>query len=155
MLETPHVAFGIALATKIPNPWISIPLAFGSHFVLDKITHWNPHTYTETATKGAPSQKTVIITIVDISFALIIGLGAAYTTLPNYQLAYTIIACSFASVLPDVSKYPFFLFKNARRGLYKKWVDFERSLQAETKSVFLGLSTQVLVIVASVLWMLT
>lgn len=145
MLETPHVAVGIALATKFPNPWVSIPLALASHFVLDKIPHWNPHTYTETQKFGQPSKKTVRLTIIDIVFSLGLGLGFAYNALPNTPFALSIIACSFASVLPDVSKYPFFLFKKTRKGLYKKWVEYERSLQVETKSPFWGMITQIIV----------
>ncbi|MEK7550756.1 MAG: hypothetical protein AAB535_03150 [Patescibacteria group bacterium] len=154
MLETPHVAVGIAIATKFPNPWVSIPLALASHFILDKVPHWNPHTYTETQRLGRPSQKTVTLTIIDIIFSLGLGFGAANSVLPNIPLALTIITCSLASVLPDVSKYPFFLFKKTRKGFYKKWVLFERSMQVETKSPFWGLLTQVFVILASYIWII-
>lgn len=144
MLETPHVAVGVALATKFPNPWISLPLALASHFVLDKVPHWNPHTYTETKKLGRPSNQTILITALDASVALAVGLFFAKSALPNQTLALTIIGASFFSVLPDVSKYPFFLFKNLRKGKYKKWVDWERTLQVDT-TPFWGLLTQVLV----------
>lgn len=149
MLETPHVAVGIAIATKFPNPWVAIPLSLASHFVLDKIPHWNPHTYTETVNNGSPSRSTVALTVADISLSLALGFGIAYLALPNTHFAATIIASSLASVLPDVSKYPFFLFKKTRKGIYKKWVDWERSTQVQTNSLFWGMLTQVLVIAAS------
>jgi len=47
VLETPHVVVGAAIATKIANPFISLPLAFASHFLLEKVPHWNPHLNTE------------------------------------------------------------------------------------------------------------
>jgi hypothetical protein len=47
VLETPHVVVGAAIATKVANPALAIPLAFASHFVLEKIPHWNPHLNTE------------------------------------------------------------------------------------------------------------
>lgn len=149
MLETPHVAVGIALASKFPSPWVSIPLSLASHFILDKVPHWNPHTYTETQKFGKPSQRTVRLTAIDIVLSLGLGFGFAYNALPNTSFALTIIACSLASVLPDVSKYPFFLFKSTRKGIYKKWVDFERSMQVEIKSPFWGIIIQAIVIFAS------
>ena len=42
MLETPHVAVAAAIAYKIPDPTISLPLVFVSHFVFDMYPHWNP-----------------------------------------------------------------------------------------------------------------
>lgn len=155
MLETPHVVLGAAIATKFPNPWIAIPLAFASHFVLDKVPHWNPHTYTETVKNGGPSRNTIIIAAADAVLSLAIGLEFAYNALPNQALALNIIACSLASVLPDVSKYPFFLFKKLRHGIYKKWVDYERTMQVQVDSAFWGLTTQTLLILASFWWLRT
>ncbi len=149
MLETPHVVVGIALATKFQNPIIAVPLALASHFVLDKVPHWNPHTFTETMKSGHPSKSTIAITLVDITIALISGLTFAYTALPNQTLALTILTCCFASVLPDVSKYPFFLFKATRQGVYRKWVEYERSLQVETARPFLGILSQVVTILVA------
>jgi len=40
MLIITHAAVSAAIASMIPNPVISLPLAFGGHFVLDKIPHW-------------------------------------------------------------------------------------------------------------------
>lgn len=152
MLETPHVVLGAAIAIKIPNPWIAIPLAFMSHFVLDKVPHWNPHTYTETVKNGGPSRTTVAIAVIDAAVSLAVGLGIAHSALPDRALALNIIACSLASVLPDVSKYPFFLFKKVRHGIYKKWVDYERTMQVQVNSAFWGLTTQLLLILASFWW---
>jgi len=43
MLETPHVLAGAVIAAKVQNPFLAIPLAFASHFILEKVPHWNPH----------------------------------------------------------------------------------------------------------------
>lgn len=149
MLETPHVAAGIAIAAKIPNPFLAVPLSLASHFVLDKVPHWNPHTYTETIKDGRPSRLTFIITVLDITTGLTLGLWFANSALPDAARALNILACSLASVLPDVSKYPFFLFKSTRKGIYKKWVRCERHLQVQTESVFWGLLTQAIVTFAA------
>jgi len=153
MLETPHVAVGVAIATKFPNPWVSIPLALLSHVVLDKIPHWNPHLYTETKKTGHPSEKSTIIASVDIALSFIFGSAFAYRALPDTKMALLILACSLASVFSDVIKYPYYYFHLRQKWLVK-WVNFERSMQVDTKSIFLGLFTQAIVIAASIWWIL-
>ena len=151
MLETPHVVVGAAIAISIPNPLIAIPLSLASHFVLDKTLHWNPHTYTETKKFGKPKNKSLLISAIEVIVALTFGLTIAYQVLPNTAHFLTIIFSCFAAVLPDVSMYPFFLFEKTRKGLYKKWVDLERSWQVETDKIA-GKLTQVAVIIASLYW---
>ncbi len=154
MLETPHVAVGVAIAAKIGNPWAAIPLALASHFVLDKIPHWNPHLYTETQKLGHPSQKSTTIAIVDIASAFLLGSAFAFKALPDTKMAVVILACSLASVLPDVVKYPYYYFKSFRPKMLVTWVKFERSMQVDSKSIFWGIVTQVTVILASVMWII-
>ena len=149
MLETPHVAVGIALATKFPNPWVSIPLSLASHFVLDKVPHWNPHMYTETQKLGRPSNQSTLIALIDIGTALTLGSAFAANTLPDTGAALLILACSLASVAPDVIKYPYYYFSKFRPRWLVSWVKFERSMQVDAKSQFWGITTQALVIVAS------
>lgn len=150
MLETPHVAVGAAIALKIPNPLISIPLAFASHFILDRVPHWNPHFYTETQKLGKPTGKSTTIAIVDSTLALAMGTAVALTALPDWGRVVTILACCFASVISDQIKIPFFFCKK-RAGFYKKWVDFERSMQIEVPFIP-GVLTQLIVISTAFLW---
>ncbi|HTK03413.1 MAG TPA: hypothetical protein VL401_01430 [Alphaproteobacteria bacterium] len=143
MLETPHVAVGAAIAVAIPNPFIAIPLAFASHFVLDMVPHWNPHSYTEVQKFGKISVNTKIIALVDVGLALTTGFFiASHASSQGHFI--TILLASFASVLPDVSKAPFFLL-GVRKGILKKWVDFERSLQVET-GFWPGMIVQIIII---------
>jgi hypothetical protein len=74
----------------------------------------------------------------------------ASKALPDQQKAIVILACCFASVLPDVAKYPYFIFKGARRGVLKKWVECERKFQVDTDFAP-GMLTQLMVIVTSLL----
>ncbi|OGM30167.1 hypothetical protein A2630_03030 [Candidatus Woesebacteria bacterium RIFCSPHIGHO2_01_FULL_44_10] len=150
VLESPHVAVGAAIATKIPNPLIAIPLAIGSHFILDRIPHWNPHSYTETQKNGRVSKNTIVFALTDVAVSLAIGFYIASRALPDYRHAAVILAASFFAVLPDLAKSPYFLL-NQRKGLIKKYVDFERSLQVETKFA-VGMTVQLLVIAASFWW---
>lgn len=151
MLETPHVFVGAAIAKAIPNPLLAIPLAFASHFVLEMIPHWNPHLNHETEKFGAPTKKSTAITAIDATTALTSGTFIAYQALPDWGQAATIFFTCFASVLPDVLEGPYFFLK-VRSQIIKKWIKFHKSIQADT-NFFLGMSTQLLVILASIYWM--
>lgn len=151
MLETPHVAVGAAIASKIPNPFIAIPLALASHFVLDRVPHWNPHFYTEMKKYGKPTRQSTYIAIADCSIALALGLFFAWHALPNVGNAVLVLICSLFSVLPDQIKTPFFFLPKVRKGWLKKWVTFERSLQVDT-TFWPGLATQGMVIIAAIWW---
>ena len=151
MLETPHVVVGAAIAYSIANPALALPLALGSHFILDSIPHWNPHTYTETEKYGKPAKNSTIIATADALLALGIGIFIASQALPQVDRFVFIIAACFLAVLPDVSKAPFYYLKN-RNKLLKSWVDIERSIQVETRNVLFGLATQLLIIISGLWW---
>lgn len=152
MLETPHVIIGAAIATKIPNPLIAIPLAFASHFVLETIPHWNPHLNTETQKYGGPTKKSTIITAVDASVALAAGSFVAWQAMPDTTRSITILAACLASVLPDLIEGPYF-FLHLRNKNIKKWIDFQKSLQSDTTPL-LGLLTQAMTVAAGIWWIL-
>lgn len=143
MLETPHVALGLAIAVAIPNPLISIPLAFASHFALDMVPHWNPHINTEMKKYGKLTNPTLFIIAVDLAIALILTIFIGKTN-PYIYLA------SFMSILPDIAEGPYFLF-----GWRNKYLDiilrFQRSIQANA-NIFWGLLTQIIIFVACLLW---
>jgi hypothetical protein len=151
MLETPHVAIGAVIATKIPNPFISIPLAFTSHFLLEGVPHWNPHIVSETKKYGMPTKKSIIIITIDATIALITGSLIAWQVMPNTGHAITIMAASFASVLPDLIEAPYFFLK-MRTKFLKDWLTFQKSLQVDT-TPFWGFLTQALTIAAAILWL--
>ncbi|EKE05866.1 MAG: hypothetical protein ACD_19C00176G0088 [uncultured bacterium] len=140
MLETPHVALGMAIAVAVPNPLISIPLAFASHFLLDTVPHWNPHINTEMKKYGKLTNRTLRIIGIDIVLAIILTIFVAKTN-PYVYLA------SFMSILPDVAEGPYFLW-----GWRNKHLDailrFQRSIQSNA-NVFWGLFTQILVVLGA------
>lgn len=152
MLETPHVALGATIATKIPNPLISIPLAFASHFLLERVPHWNPHLNTEIKKYGKITKSSKIIVAVDVLFSLGIGFYAASTVSPDTNHSATILIASLASVLPDVIEGPYF-FLNMKSKAISNWIKFQKTLQNDT-SPLPGLATQVVTLFASFWWML-
>jgi hypothetical protein len=151
MLETPHVFIGAAIAAKIPNPFIAIPLAFASHFVMEMVPHWNPHLNSETEKYGQPTRRSTVITAIDSTLALASGSFMAYQALPNVGHAVLILACSFAAVLPDVMEGPYF-FLRLRTTWIKKWIAFQKSIQSDT-TAFWGLLTQAITILAVIFWL--
>lgn len=151
MLETPHVFIGAAIASKIPNPFIAIPLAFASHFIMEMVPHWNPHLNSETQKYGQPTRRSTVITAIDSTLALASGSFIAYQALPDIGQAVLILACCFAAVLPDVLEGPYFFLK-MRIAWIKKWIAFQKSLQSDT-TAFWGLLTQFVTILVVIFWL--
>jgi hypothetical protein len=144
MLETPHVAIGAAIATAIPNPLISIPLAFTSHFLLDMAPHWNPHLNTETKKFGHLTNKTYLIIGIDLVSAIVLT-GLLFRGNMN------VLYCSFASVLPDLVEAPYYILGYKNKYL-EVWRKFQKSIQTDA-NVFWGLLTQVVTLAAVFYWM--
>jgi hypothetical protein len=146
MLETPHVALGLAIAVAIPNPVISIPLALGSHFLLDMVPHWNPHINTEMKKYGRLTNPTLLIIGIDLACSLLLTIYVGGTNITVYLAA-------FMAILPDIAEGPYFLF-----GWRNKYLDiilrFQRSIQASA-NMFWGLLTQIIIIWASLYWIFT
>lgn len=152
MLETPHTLVGAALATKIPNPFISLPLALASHFILDKLPHWNPHLYTEKKENGKISKKSFAIVVLDSSVALVSGILIALTQSKSIMHFFIIIAACFLSVLPDIVESPYF-FLNKKSVLMEKWVIFQKSIQNNSNFLW-GITTQIITAGAAIWWIL-
>ncbi len=150
MLETPHVIVGAAIAIKVVHPALAIPLAFGSHFLLEKIPHWNPHLNTETEKYGKPTRRSTQIVILDTTLALAAGFFIASKVLPDTAHAVTILAACLAAALPDIVEGPYF-FLNMRHELIKKWIKFQKSIQVDM-DIVPGLLTQVITIAAAFWW---
>ena len=150
MLEIPHVAVGAAIASKIPNPLISIPLTLLSHFLLDMTPHWNPHINREIKKFGHPTKQSVSIIRVDSTIALILGTAIAIHALPDMHQFLNIMACSFVSVLPDVVEAPYY-FLHRKDNIIEKWIAWQKSIQNDV-APWIGLSTQAAIVVASVWW---
>lgn len=150
MLETPHVVVGAAIATKVVNPALAIPLALASHFILDKVPHWNPHLYTETQKLGHPAGKTTNIALLDVGIALATGLFIASKFSDDLGKVILILICSLVSVLPDLIKWPYYYLGKRWKPLVK-WVLFERSIQVNA-DFWPGIFSQGLIIATGIFW---
>ena len=153
MLETPHIIVGAAIALKFGNPALAIPLAFGSHFILEKVPHWNPHLNTEKKKYGELSMQTKKIIAIDVVSSIFIGFFLASRALPDTKHVFVVLASCFFAALPDLIEAPYYLFNIRNKFIEKSWVPFKKSLQVDT-SIIPGLITQLLVVVAAFWWIL-
>jgi len=149
MLELPHTLVGAAIATKIPNPLIALPLALASHFVLDLIPHWNPSLYTETKKHGQPSRKSTQIVFWDSLLSLGSGFLIASLVLPDVNHFFIIVLACFLAVSPDLIEAPFFFF-NYRPKFIKKIIFFQRRYQGRASKIP-GLLIQLAVIILALI----
>lgn len=152
MLETPHVLAGAVIASKIGNPWLSLPLSLASHFLLEKVPHWNPHLNTEKNTYGKITPKSTLIVIIDATLALSAGTFIAAQSLPDLNRFIVIMAACFLSVLPDVVEAPYF-FLNLKYPFIDRWIKFQKSLQADAQPFF-GLATQAVTVAVCLWWLI-
>jgi hypothetical protein len=102
MTATAHALVSAAIAASIPNPAISISLAFVSHFVMDAIPHWDFGTNWRTRTKF----KTGAVAIFDT----ILGFSLAYLLFSGKVEGATLLAAMIAGNLPDWMEAPYYIF---------------------------------------------
>jgi hypothetical protein len=150
VLETPHVIVGAAIAIKIGNPALSLPLAFASHFILERVPHWNPHLGSEKKNFGKVSKKTTIFVTLDSLSALLIGTFIASRALPDTKRAFIVLLACLLSILPDLIEAPYF-FLNLKGKLIERWISIQKSIQ-ENASPLPGIITQITLIMAALLW---
>jgi len=153
VLETPHVVVAAAIATKISNPIVSLPLAFASHFLLETIPHWNPHLNSEIKLKGKISNLSKTIISFDVFTSLLSGFFIASLSLPDNLKFLTIVLACFVATLPDLIEAPYYLAGKEINFLIKRWIPFKKFLQSDT-SLFWGTLNQILIIAVSFWWIL-
>lgn len=129
MLELPHAVVGAAIAAKVGNPALALPLAFASHFVLDMLPHWNPHLNTEFKKHGKIGRKTFIFILADSVLALAAGLFIAYSAFPDINRAMIILLGGFFGVLPDLVEAPYYFLGVKHPFFTKYYIPFKKSIQ--------------------------
>lgn len=150
MLETPHVIIAAAIAYKIGNPALSLPLALGSHFILEKVPHWNPHLNTEKKMYGRLTSATIKIIVLDTLLALLLGIFIALKAYPDINRVIVILFACFLGALPDIAEAPYFLW-NRKTKILEQIVSFQKSIQNDTSFVP-GTLTQIITVAAGFWW---
>lgn len=150
MVELPHTVVGAAIAVKVGNPVLALPLALASHFAFEFLPHWNPHLYREIKKYGRVSRASTLFVAADVVLSLSAGFFIASRVLPDYTHFWTIIAASFLAVAPDVLEGPYF-FLGWRHPFFEKLIAFQRKLQYDVSPIP-GLLTQAIVLAAAFWW---
>ncbi len=128
MLETPHALVGMVLAATIPNPWVSLPLAFLSHFLVDMLPHWN----------WQPDTRPLSLLGIVLDLILLEIILARLSFQSPLQL--NLAAGAFFAILPDLVEAPH-IFLGFNNRYLKKLYDFQKSIQNRAP-VLPGIITQ-------------
>jgi len=152
VLLTPHTTIGIALGAAFPNPIISVPLSFLSHFALDMVPHWDDVGLGEIELNPKPLKTRAFrLILLDALLSLSILLFFLYWAMPDYGVGITIAASAAAANLPDLFYLPI-LFLKKRPG-WALWVArLQSRLQANSRApMALGLLIQLFAVVVGLL----
>lgn len=141
MLSIAHGPTGAFIASKIPNLYISVPLIIASHFLEDRIPHWDVGqglTHKKKTKKDAFLQELFFdfplsILIVYVFFQM----GRPFDWRP--WLGW------FLGLLPDFIEFPYLFLEN-RSPIIKKFAAFHTWMHRSTPSKFWGLLPQFLVL---------
>ncbi len=108
MTATNHALTGAVLGLAIGNPWVAVPAAFLSHFVLDAIPHFG-FKGVKTDTELLPQRwfKLLLIAEALMCFTIV-------CVLFSLQPVHWFVACvtAFVATSPDLYSAPRFLYAN-------------------------------------------
>lgn len=122
MTATAHAIIGTAIAAKVGNPALAIPLALASHIIADRIPHW------DTATNKKSLQKKFWETALDVVVGFIISFFVIKFMFPQTGLPYTFIIILFAQSF-DWLMAPWYFFGIKQfKIFYKFQKTFDRKL---------------------------
>ncbi len=146
MLSTQHLLVGAVIVKTIPNPLISLPLAFASHFLLDSIPHW------DAIAKVPFNSREVVTVIAEYAFGValviiltagrtdqeLIWLGAFLGTLPDFITGTYKYLCRY---FPNVNllKIPLIRLPNEWHWKIQKNISFNNGLVVSTLTTLLAI----------------
>ena len=146
MLSIVHGTTGALIASKIPNPFISLPLIIASHFLEDRIPHWDVG---QGLTSQKKSKKVAFFQELFFDFPLSIlivylffQVGRPFDWRPWIGW--------FVGLLPDFIEFPY-IFLNRRGYLLKQFARFHSWSHQSTPNKFWGLLPQALVLLTILL----
>ena len=154
MILLPHIITGAMIGAKTKNLGLIIILSFLSHFILDKIPHWDYSIKGVKDFRGTRNFKKLVMTLIKIGIDGLIGLLIVSLTLWqsdmfNSDYLLFILFGIFASVLPDLLGILSEIMHNNLLNIFAKFHDFAHSKKTEKegKITFLGIFTQIAVII--------
>lgn len=109
MTATNHALTGALIGFSISDPWIALPLAFISHFILDVIPHYGSN---QNSNSWIKSTKFKTILAIDICFCLALGVLLLILQPKGFILA---LFCAIIATSPDLIHIRKFVLLNRNR----------------------------------------
>lgn len=109
-----HILLGAAIGQEISNPWLAVPLALLSHYVLDVVPHIEYPIKNIEQKNWKKSLPDFIKVFFDISLAFLL----IFLFSNNHPVVYM---CAFAAALPDALTLLSMLFPNNILRLHDAW----------------------------------
>ncbi len=119
-----HVVFGSLIAVAVNQPVLAVPLALGSHFVMDAIPHYGSD---PKAPRGSALYHARIVVDAVASTLIVCFFLSLHPSNPML-----LIACSIAAVMPDFL-WPLALVIK-RKGPLWAFFKFHKLIQRESRS---------------------
>jgi len=141
MLSLAHTATGAIIASKIPNPYISIPLVLASHYLEDYIVHWDCGTG---LSKGIKKKSEALV---QEFFELGLSLLFIYLFFQkgSTQLNYPVWIGAFVALIPDFLEAPRNFLK-WEPSFLKPFNNFHGKFHNSTPNMILGLTPQLVLL---------
>lgn len=147
MLSVSHVATGALIATKVTNPFLSIPLILASHYLEDWIPHWDVGTGLSNGTRSRTAAFVLEL------FDLAASVALVYFFWQHSEATLQIHAWmgAFVGLVPDFIEAPRNFLK-IEPWFFKPLNQFHHGFHNSTPNMLIGLAPQILLLV--VIWFL-
>lgn len=143
MLSIAHGSTGALIASKIPNPLISIPLVLASHYLEDRVPHWDVG---QGLTKKKKSKKAAFLEELFIDFPLSI-IFVYFVFQHGHPFDWRPWLGWFFGLLPDFLEFPY-LFMGMKGFPFGVLAKFHTWCHRSTPDKLWGLLPQITVILA-------
>lgn len=141
MLSIAHALTGAFIADTLPSPWLFIPLALASHFVLDHVHHYDAGT-------GLHEGKRKLAVAAFLAFldlvAAVIFIVFIWRQTPAH-FTWQIWLAAFVAILPDLLESTELFFHRPLKILQPLYT-FHKYIHRSTKNRFWGLLSQAILI---------
>ena len=98
MTATAHALIGASIAAKVANPYLAIPLAILSHFLLDLVPHWDEGTNHR--------EKSLAKIKLEATLDVLLGFTLAFLIFRNFIDPVYLFVMVIAAQLPDWLEAP-------------------------------------------------
>lgn len=102
MTATAHALVAGAIASRFPDPLVASMLAFGSHYIMDSIPHWDFGTNWRTRSKAQTGAFAITDTLMAFTVAYILYAGKVGVV--------PLTTVTIAALIPDWLETPWYIF---------------------------------------------